>query len=280
MTSESGAPVTRMLAGVVAAWTVVALVAGGQTLLAERLAGQAISAAQAFTRHLPLLALWALVTPAVLRSARRFPVRGDGRWNAALLHAGLGTLFIVTANLAIRLPGLLPGGPLDGPGELLRSTVAGLARWYPLAFVVYGVIVAVGHGLVARSPGDGFHRRHRRARDGLTDGNPIPLRIGSALRLVEPTEVEWVEADGNYVLFHDVNGRTHRLRSSLRAIEDRLAPEGFARLHRSALVRVSAIREVRPVERGDFEVVLRGGDRVPLPRTRRRELESLLGVEL
>lgn len=271
------------------AWSVVALVAGGQTLLFARLAGQPVTVGQAFTRHLPLLLLWALATPAVLRSARRFPVRGDAWLRSALVHFALGTLFIVGANLAIRLPGSLPGGALDGPGGLLRDTTAGLVRWYPLALVVYGVIVAVGHLRAAPGPDRVPPARPGGARARDPDAAPAPappppslltLRTEDGVRLVRSGEIEWIEADGNYVRVHDENGRAHRIRRRLSDLEERLVPEGFVRVHRSTLVRLDAIREIRPRERGDCDIVLRGGDRVRLPRTRRGDLEALLGVEL
>ncbi|MGD2070811.1 MAG: LytTR family DNA-binding domain-containing protein [Gemmatimonadota bacterium] len=270
-------------------WGVVALVAAGQTLLFARLAGRPMGVVQALTRHLPLLLLWALATPAVLRSARRFPVRRDAWLRPVLVHFALGTLFIVCANLAIRLPGVLPGGELASPGGLLRDTMAGLVRWYPLALVVYGVIVAAGHLLAGAGPDAAAAARPEagRARDpDAGAGSPavssslLTLRTEDGVRLVRPAEIEWIEADGNYVRVHGEDGRAHRIRRRLSELEERLVPEGFARVHRSTLVRLDAIREIRPRERGDCDIVLRGGDRVRLPRTRRGDLEALLGVDL
>lgn len=246
--------------------------AGGQAYLSALLDGRPLSAGRAFGRHLPILSLWAIVTPAVLASARRFPLGRDDAVRPLVIHLSFGTLFIVAANVLIRLPGLLPGGPLTGPGDLLRATVDGLVTWYPLALVVYGVVVAVGH-FTGQTPGAEAPSPATRA--------PLDLRTaGGGVRLLAPAEVEWVEADGNYVRVHGHDGSTHRVRGRLSDFEERLLAEGFVRIHRSALVHLPSIRELRPLDRGDFKVVLRSGARVRLPRTRRADVAAALGVDI
>lgn len=305
------APVRRAGA-VLLAWTVVSVVAGLQVYLAARIAGDPVSPGTAWSRHLPILALWAVATPLVLASARRFPVRREGAVRALGAHVFFGTLFIVAANLLIRLPELLPGGAYRGGGDLFAGTLEGLVRWYPLALVVYGAIVAVGHRVgndgseaakgadretasVARASRGGRSeaRAPRSAEEAMTGGAsrtrereapedstaPLPLRTGEGIRLLRPEEVEWIEADGNYVVVHS-GGGVHRARGRISELEETLEEEGFARVHRSALVRVDCIRELRPLSHGDMEVVLAGGETLRLSRGRRAMLEERLGVEL
>lgn len=261
---------------VILAWGLVSVVAGLQVFLGARMDGRALSFGSAWARHLPILALWALATPAVLASARRFPVRGPGAPRALLLHGVAGTVFVVASNLLIRLPGLLPGGVHAGPGDVLAATADGLVRWYPLAMIVYGTIVAAGHRLVPRAP--------ERPAEGETVGGaesegPLPLRTESGIRLLRPGDVDWIEADGNHVVVHGRHG-AHRARERLSDLESALEGRGFARVHRSALVRLECVRELRPISHGDMEVVLDGGQALRLPRSRRAALEERLGVAL
>src|SRR5919206_941956 len=84
---------------IAAAWGAVALVAAAQTLAAARLDG--VDAAGALVRRLAILPLWAAATPAILRSARRFPVyvpREGAEPRHLALHLLLGSLFVVFAN--------------------------------------------------------------------------------------------------------------------------------------------------------------------------------------
>ena len=79
--------------------------------------------------------------------------------------------------------------------------------------------------------------------------------------VVKPGEIDWVEAEGDYVRLH-VGQETHFVRSTLAQMEDKLAPEGFVRLHRSRLVNFDRIKEIRPVFQGESVVVLKSGVRL------------------
>lgn len=88
-------------------------------------------------------------------------------------------------------------------------------------------------------------------------------------------EVEWIEAASYYARLH-VGGRSYLLRESLNSLESRLDPGRFARVHRSAIVGLRQVREVREDGDGQYVVVLRGGARVRLSRTRHAAFSALL----
>jgi len=83
---------------------------------------------------------------------------------------------------------------------------------------------------------------------------------------VRSERIEWVEADGNYVVVH-ADGERHRLRSTLRSLQERLPSDRFLRIHRSTLVNVDRIRELEPWSHGDYLVVLESGARIVASRT-------------
>ncbi len=64
------------------------------------------------------------------------------------------------------------------------------------------------------------------------------------------------------------------------AMQKRLDPRKFVRIHRSAIVNVDRIREVQPLEHRDYIVILEGGERLRVSRTRRRALEAILGQSI
>lgn len=141
-------PPLRGPAAIAGVWAVVTIAAAIQALALVRLDGRT-DVTGAILSRLSILPLWAIATPFILRSAGRLPVVGPGRRVSApaiASHLALGSLFIVLANVGIRLPAafapLADGGGLDA---LTRSTLQGVAEFYPAAMVVYGVIVAVGH---------------------------------------------------------------------------------------------------------------------------------------
>jgi two-component system LytT family response regulator len=117
-----------------------------------------------------------------------------------------------------------------------------------------------------------------RLTSGLTDdaaagAAPRPaerLVVGVArgARVVPVREVEWVEAADNYVRVHAAGGGG-LLREPLRDLERRLDPRRFARVHRSALVNLARVRELRPLPSGDYALTMQSGATVTLSRTYR-----------
>ncbi|MEM7417409.1 MAG: LytTR family DNA-binding domain-containing protein [Gemmatimonadota bacterium] len=106
----------------------------------------------------------------------------------------------------------------------------------------------------------------------------IAVRSGKRIEFVEIDDVEWIEAENYYVRLHTAD-RSYLMRESLTRLGDRLDPRVFVRVHRSAIVRISIIRELRPGSGGRSEAVLANGARVPISRSRRAQLLRALGVD-
>ena len=104
----------------------------------------------------------------------------------------------------------------------------------------------------------------------------ITVRDRGRVLLLDPAEIDWLEAEGDYVRLH-VGARSHLHRATMAAMEAQLDPRRFARVHRSAIVNVARVREVRPRGERDYTVVLRDGTAVALGRGFRDRLRALLG---
>lgn len=103
----------------------------------------------------------------------------------------------------------------------------------------------------------------------------LPVRQGNSIVVLRKRDVEWIEAQGNYVLVHA--GRTsYTVRDTIRGIEGQLDPNRFRRIHRSAIVNLEKIRELRPQSHGDVRIVLDSGVQVTMSRSYRPALASLL----
>jgi two-component system LytT family response regulator len=102
----------------------------------------------------------------------------------------------------------------------------------------------------------------------------VAVRTADRFVVIEWCDVDWVEAADNYVKLH-VGPKELLLRETLASIEKQLDPEQFARIHRSAIVRLDRIAELHPAGHGDVDVVLRGGTRLVLSRTWRERVQRL-----
>lgn len=89
---------------------------------------------------------------------------------------------------------------------------------------------------------------------------PFRLEVRDRTRThwLAATEIERVEAAGNYVELHTAAG-TVLHRATLAAVADQLLPHGFARIHRSRLVRRDAVTRLATTPSGDFEATLASG---------------------
>jgi len=92
------------------------------------------------------------------------------------------------------------------------------------------------------------------------------VRENERVRFVPTAEVDWIEADGNYVVLH-AGQQQHRLRATLGALVRRLDAERFAQVHRSAVVNLDKVREVQAWFGGDYIAVLRSGEEIRVSRT-------------
>ena len=103
----------------------------------------------------------------------------------------------------------------------------------------------------------------------------IAVRQNGRVLVLRLDEIDWIEAADNYVGLH-CGSRTHMLRETMSEAEARLDPTRFVRIHRSAIVNIDRIRELRPWFRGDYQVFLEDGTQLTLTKAHRERLDSQL----
>ena len=289
---------------ILAVWTLVAMVAAVQAIAFVQLDGRA-DVTGAILSRVSIIPLWALGTPLILRSARRFPVVRNGGVvipASVAAHVMFGSLFIVLTNVLVRMPAAVSAD--GGIAWLARSTMVGVAEYYPPARVVYGVIVAIGHALFrpnadrqSASPvpppqplADAPLRENGASSSApdtpassasavaATDGH-LAVRQWNRVHLVRIEDIDFVEAEDNYVVVH-ASSKTYKGRDRISELEAQLDTRRFVRIHRSTIVHVAKIREVQPLTHGDHAVVLRDGRVLRVARSRRDALAKALGFSL
>jgi len=107
----------------------------------------------------------------------------------------------------------------------------------------------------------------------------VMLRSQGRVFFIRTADIDWIEAAGNYVRLH-AGRESHLLRVTMNAIEQRLDPEHFLRIHRSTIVNIDRVRELHPWPSGEYTVVLRDGARLKLSRGFRERLAERMGSAL
>lgn len=225
------------------------------------------------TSNLVLLALM----PAVIALVRRYPIGLTAPRNLAI-HAAATvpySLVHVLSMIALR--------------EAVYAALAGHYRfggWATMLFYEYlkdvrtyvliVSIISVYRFLLLRLQGEAS------LLDAPDEGPPVepveqPRRfLVRKLRkefLIAADEIEWVQAQGNYVALR-VRGHEYLLRTTLGAFAGRLDAKQFVRVHRSYIINLERLRAIEPLDSGDARLLLDDGSRIPCSRAYRDALRA------
>jgi two-component system LytT family response regulator len=118
--------------------------------------------------------------------------------------------------------------------------------------------------------------------DGRGDAalDRIVLKGTDRIRLLPVQQITWIEAAGVYVKLHMRDGASHLHRSLLGQLDAALDARRFVRVHRSAIVNIDVVDELRQNVHGDYSVVLKDRTEIRLGRRYRERLQSRLGQDL
>jgi two-component system LytT family response regulator len=107
----------------------------------------------------------------------------------------------------------------------------------------------------------------------------IMVKSSGRITFLRIEEIDWIEAADNYVRLH-AGRETHLIRETMNHLETKLDRRRFVRVHRSAIVNLDSIREIRSLFHGDHAILLRSGADIPLGRSYRDRLEAIFGSAL
>jgi two-component system, LytTR family, response regulator len=105
----------------------------------------------------------------------------------------------------------------------------------------------------------------------------LVVRDGGRTLVIPWADIDWIGAEDYCIRIH-ARGDRPLVRKSLQAVSEGLDPAMFARVHRSTIVNVSRVRELRPLPSGDAEVTLVDGTRLRVSRSFRADFEGRLRV--
>ena len=104
----------------------------------------------------------------------------------------------------------------------------------------------------------------------------LVIKASGRIYFLETSEIEWIEAEGNYVSVHS-GKKAHLLRETISSLETQLDPKKFVRIHRSSIVCLNRIKELKPWFHGEYRIILQDGTQLTLSRNYRDKLQDALG---
>lgn len=103
----------------------------------------------------------------------------------------------------------------------------------------------------------------------------IAVKTSGEIVFLHADEVDWIEADGDYVRFH-VGTRSYLMRETMAELEARIDPRRFVRIHRSTIINLDRVHKLSPTFTGEYAVVLRDGTKLRVSRGYHDRLAPLL----
>lgn len=216
----------------------------------RRALGRPIAQWQAWVLEGTSFASWLALLPIVLAITIRLAPRP--LWQAVLGHgAGCIAVSLVHTLLmsGLRSAAFALAGVDYAPVETWTDRVLFESRKDVITYVSILAVFLLARQLVGGPEA---------ARPSSAETAHIEVRDGNRLVLLRPDEIDWVGAAGNYVELHGSFG-TELARRTMADLESELVPHGFVRVHRSRLVRRTAIASTETRQSGDFDITLRSG---------------------
>ena len=228
---------------------------------------------------IPWLA-WGAIVPLVMMALSRADAAGRHVRARAVRYAAVGAIAIAvqTTMTALLLgwwwafPSIVPMDPMWHLRDQLRTRMV-------VGILVFGLTAAIyqvrSRAAAQHSPAGSVEPVERAPATLAESPAMLSLKVGYRIYLVDPSQVDWVEADRDYVIVH-CGSVTHRVRESISALEARLPAHSHVRVSRSAIVNLQAVREIQPWFRGDLAILLKDGARVTTGAKYRERLTRLL----
>lgn len=107
----------------------------------------------------------------------------------------------------------------------------------------------------------------------------LTVKKDERIKLFKVENIQWVEAQGNYVLLK-LADNSELMRETMDELEKQLDPRTFVRIHRSTIINVNFINELQVWRRGEYRVLMQGGQPFTLSRSYRRRFDELLKKRL
>jgi two-component system LytT family response regulator len=103
----------------------------------------------------------------------------------------------------------------------------------------------------------------------------LVVKSGGRIFFLPVAEIDWIESADNYVNLH-CGRESHLIRETLSGLESKLNPEEFLRVRHSAIVNLKRIKELRPLFKGEYEIVLQNGVKLTSSRRYRNKIMQIL----
>lgn len=202
-----------------------------------------------------------IMVPFVIQWLKLFPLTRRN-WPRMIIGHTIGSVFFAFGHFVLIVALRIPWYALNGRSFVWRGPfVANLIVEYQKDIKIY-----IGFVLVVAA-----YQFYRRTRTVLPESSTdrLIVQTGAGNSVLRLEQIDYLEAARNYVVVH-ADGREYIVRDTMANVQRKLAHGPFVRTHRSFIVNIDRIEEIRSVDTGQ-SITLTSGEEVPLSRSYRDE---------
>jgi hypothetical protein len=222
-----------------------------------RLVSEQVTSAVAILIMVPFLVQW----------LKLFPPRLE-EWPRVIIGHTIGSIFFAFGHFVLMVMLRIPWYALNGRTYVWREPfVSNLIVEYQKDIKIYiGFVIVIS-----------AYQYYRRSRTSEPQSHVDRLIVqsGTGDSVLRLEEIDYLEAARNYISVH-ADGREYIVRDTMTNVARRLSGGPFVRTHRSFIVNIDKIKEIRTVDAGQ-RVILTSGEDVPLSRSYREEFTQKIG---
>jgi two-component system, LytTR family, response regulator len=108
-------------------------------------------------------------------------------------------------------------------------------------------------------------------------GDMLKMKVGSRIKFIAMGKVRYIQARGDYLLVNTVD-EEFQVRERIKDVVGQLDQDSFLRVHRSVLLNINYIREMKPWQHGEFEFIMRDDAVFHSSASYRRQVRAVLGA--
>lgn len=255
-----------------AAWIALITVLWGSDLAAKHLAGRQSGAGldtfRLVSEQVTSAVAVLIMVPLLVQWLKLFPPSLD-KWPRTVIGHTIGSVFFAFGHFVLMVALRIPWYALNGRSYIWREP------FVDNLIVEYQKDIKIYIGFVVLITAYQYYRRQRSiVSQPYTDR--LIVQSGSGNTVLRLEDIDYIEGARNYVAVH-AGGREYVIRDTMTNLSRRLAAGPFERTHRSFIVNVDRVSEIRTVDSG-HRIILATGEDVPLSRSYRDEFTRKVGI--
>lgn len=106
----------------------------------------------------------------------------------------------------------------------------------------------------------------------------LSIKDGGEVTVLKVRMISWIDAAGDYMCVHTVDGKTHIMRKTMKELESELNPDKFVRIHRSVMVNRTMVEKLVTHANGEYHLILESGQELKVSRSYKERAKEIINM--